>query len=176
MPQPIEIGNQLILSDVKMIDHTLVFTTLVGPKRGDHWNYCRRVADDESEPLHMPAFRHIRCERTDNAEYEEYALTAACNPHPQHPFFESEGINLNHAWQMPDDHPRREILIQDAINKIASDLRFYMAGVSSYVELSEDDDHAMLALLERFDEAEVATGERRPRPGEEHLAPQEDDF
>lgn len=178
MPEPIEIGNQLILSDVKLLDRTLIFTTLVGPQRGVHWEYCRAVANDESEPLHLQAFRHISCQRTDNPEYEEYAVVSACNPHPEHPFFGSEADHLRQAWLLPHDHPQRAALAKDAIDKIASDLRFYMAGVASYVGLPEgaDDDQIMLNVLDRIGEFEVATGERPPHPGEERLAPDEDDF
>ena len=175
MPHSVEITRHLILSDVKIVDQTLIYTTIIGPEH-PNWPYCRNVANDESDLFQMPAFRHINCRRTDNPDSEEYALTTACNSHPEHPFFESERVNLNHAWLLPDDHPQREMLIKDAIGKIANDLRFYRAGISSYVQIDPDDDEAMLKVLERFEQAEVASGERPPRDGEEHLAPQDDDF
>lgn len=174
--EPVQIGPQYFLSDVRILEATLVFTTLTGPASQRNWEYARSIVHDHAEPVQLLAYHHIRCEATDNPEYEEYATTVACNPHADHPFIASEGAKLLGAWLLPSGDPKRIPRVVAAMERITSDLQFYLVGVSSYVEVPEDasDEDLMLAVLDRFEEAEVAMGERPPAPSQEHLAPDED--
>ena len=178
MPQPpeltVRIADQFYLSDVRATADALIFTTRAGPYRPDQWNYARMVATDEIDPLNTPGYRHLGCSRTDNTEYEEYALTVACAPHPELPEMAQRITTLTDAWNRPQNDPDRPDTVIQAFRPILLDGKFHLIGIAWTMGFPPDyDDVEMLQQLEHIDrQLRIMNGLIPPGPGEEHLAPE----
>ena len=152
---PVAFAPQQFLADVNLIQESLLFTVLVGPQAGTEWDYARRVCHDQADPVNLPACRHLSIDRTDYAGYEQYAITYACNHHPDISFVAELGPGLLEAWMLDHRDPNRTPRIVEAIQRIHSDLSFYIAGVSSRLEVPEDasPEEFMQAVLDRVEAA-----------------------
>ena len=144
---------QQFLADVNLIQESLLFTVLVGPQAGPEWDYARRVWHDQADPVNLPACRHLSVDRTDYAGYEQYCISYACNHHPEMPFVAEWGPALLEAWMLDHGDPNRAPRVVEAIQRIHSDLSFYIAGVSSRLEVPEDasPEEFIQALLDRIE-------------------------
>lgn len=173
-PTPVPLDEQAYLTAVQYLRETCIYTVSVGPAQTELWsNARRRVAAGSDGPAPMASLRHVSTVRTENPEYEEYAITLAAKAHEDHPQITEYGEELAEAWQRPDTDPERDRAVRDCYNRLADLVDRYIHGIPSVIridkgldELTETEQQELLGrVMELAEQTWAMRGD--PVPGAE---------
>ena len=151
----LRLKEQMHLTDARVIRDTTSITILMGPEQGAKWEMARQIAENGTE-REWECFTVSQSMRTDNRDYEEYAVTLYTKPHPDYPSIKAKSELLAQTWaQYEQKDAGWEELVRYNFASVEDALNKYFAGITETIihtdtPLDQMDDQQTIDLIDKM--------------------------
>ena len=129
----LRLKEQMHLTDARIIKDTTSITLLMGPEQGAKWEMARQIAENGAQ-REWECFTVSQSMRTDNRDYEEYAVTLYTKPHPDYPSIKAGSEQLAQTWAQHDQNDAGwEELVKSNFASVENALNKYFSGITETI-------------------------------------------
>ena len=129
----LRLKEQMHLTDARSIKDTTSITLLMGPEQGEKWEMARQIAE-KGTTREWECFTVSQSMRTDNPNYEEYAVTLYTKPHPDYPSIKTESEQLAQTWAQYDQkNAGWEEVVKSNFASVENALNKYFSGITETI-------------------------------------------
>ena len=129
----LRLKEQMHLTDARIIKDTTSITLLMGPEQCAKWEMARQIAENGTA-REWECFTVSQSIRTDNPDYEEYAITLYTKPHPDYPSIKAGSEQLAQAWAQYDQKDAGwQELVKSSFASVENALNKYFSGITETI-------------------------------------------